>query len=571
MKLFTFCAALMMPCALHGQVSSGAQSTSAFELVITEIMADPEPSFGLPNAEYVEILNRSPQPVNLAGWTFFEGGNRILPDLTLLSGEYFIICANSDTLLFQPFGKVAGISTMSLTNGGEKVSIRNPLGQPVDSVTYSDTWYGNSFKKDGGWSLERIDTEFTCHQTANWSPSNNAQGGTPGSVNSVNGIYSDITPPILIRAFCPDSISVTLVFSEPLEPGSVSELQNYSFGNGLSAMSANISNPNNTYVNIILNSVLAKNITHTITVNQITDCAGNFIEDNSIARFGLTDSITDGVVINEILFNPLTGGYDFVELYHAGISLINVSSLKLASINLISGEYIKVAIITNEPWLLFPGEYLVLTEKPDVVANHYRSSFPFNFITMYDLPAMNADAGHIALLSGINIVDEVRYDEDQHFQLLENVKGVSLEKINPLRNGMEPTSWHSASPSVGFATPGLKNSQFVQKSSDLKFVSVYPEIFSPDHDGKDDVITFTVNAGEPGFIGNITIYNARGQVIYDNKKNHLLSTSDAFTWNGIDNSQLVATPGVYVALVEVFNLYGEVKKVKLPFVVATKL
>src|SRR5688572_17231266 len=132
------------------------------DLVISEFLADPDPPNYLPDAEFVEIYNRSQQDYSLNGWVLYDGSNRQLPSVTILPGQYLIICAFSDTGLFAGSGIVAGVSSLSLTNTGEKISLRDPDGVPVDSVLYSDAWYGSSFKKDGGWSLEKVDLDFSC-------------------------------------------------------------------------------------------------------------------------------------------------------------------------------------------------------------------------------------------------------------------------------------------------------------------------------------------------------------------------------------------------------------------------
>jgi hypothetical protein len=53
----------------------------------------------------------------------------------------------------------------------------------VDEVTYSDYWYHDDVKKDGGWTLELINPEApaACADSVNWTASNDAAGGTPDS------------------------------------------------------------------------------------------------------------------------------------------------------------------------------------------------------------------------------------------------------------------------------------------------------------------------------------------------------------------------------------------------------
>ena len=42
-------------------------------------------------------------------------------------------------------------------------------------------------------------------------------GGTPGKINSTDAVNPDKTPPKLTRAFATDSVTLSLVFDEPLD------------------------------------------------------------------------------------------------------------------------------------------------------------------------------------------------------------------------------------------------------------------------------------------------------------------------------------------------------------------
>ena len=49
-------------------LSSFGQIANRYDVVITEIMADPSPVVSLPNAEFIEIKNVSTNSFNLNGW-----------------------------------------------------------------------------------------------------------------------------------------------------------------------------------------------------------------------------------------------------------------------------------------------------------------------------------------------------------------------------------------------------------------------------------------------------------------------------------------------------------------------
>ena len=86
--------------------------------------------------------------------------------------------------------------------------------------------------------------------------------------------------------------------------------------------------------------------------------------------------------------------------------------------------------------------------------------------------------------------------------------------------------------------------------------------------GRDDVAMISYQFPEPGYMANISIFDAQGRLVRYLVKSGLCGTSGSFRWDGLgENSQRLAT-GVYVVLAEVFNLKGSTKQFKLPVVVA---
>ncbi|HET6992643.1 MAG TPA: lamin tail domain-containing protein, partial [Bacteroidia bacterium] len=155
-------------------------SATFHDVIINEIFADPSPQVGLPNAEFVEIYNRSSGNFDLNGWAFTDGTSTgALPAHVLAAGNYLILCANADTALFSPFGPTLGISSWpSLNNAGDNLKILDAGSSVIDSVDYDISWYQNVVKQNGGWSLELINPNsgIGCAPAGNWIASVNAAG-----------------------------------------------------------------------------------------------------------------------------------------------------------------------------------------------------------------------------------------------------------------------------------------------------------------------------------------------------------------------------------------------------------
>jgi hypothetical protein len=466
---------------------------------------------------------------------------------------------------------VAGISSLSLTNSGEKIAIRNSAGLSIDSLTFSDSWFEGTYKADGGWTLERIDTSFTCFNRSNWAAAIHPSGGTPGKVNSIAAVFLDDDPPVPVRAFCPDPVSFQIVFSEPLEFSLIDSID-IDILSGIQVMNVSSAGGDNTHILASLSDSISTGITYRCLVSGARDCPGNLMSANQEIWFGMADSSqVPDVVINEVLFNPPDGGADFVELFNRGSVIADLTSFSLLSYDEETGLPDEVAEIDGDPWLLFPGEYAVLSESPAAVAAFYSTTFPRGFPEMDDIPAMNVDAGDIGILFRGNPADRFRYTEEDHFQLLNDFKGISLERIDPYRASGDQSNWHSASEPSGFATPGFRNSQFASGDSSHTEVVADPEVFSPDNDGVDDVVTFRVRTPGAGYIGSINIFHSEGRPVRELASEHLSGTEASYSWDGTTDSGTRAPMGIYIALLEFFTIEGTVQRYRVAVVLAGDL
>ncbi|MES2880642.1 MAG: lamin tail domain-containing protein, partial [Bacteroidota bacterium] len=188
-------------------ILSFAQTAKQFDVIITEIMADPAPQVVLPNAEFLEVRNVSSTPYNLNGWRLTDGAGTatITTNFLLLSDSVVILCSNSNVGVFSMYGKSIGVTAFpSLDNDGEALVLSSPQNKVIHAVNYTTQWYANEAKKDGGWSLEMIDTKNPCAGADNWKASVAVVGGTPGKINSVNAINIDNKPPQLKRTISTD-------------------------------------------------------------------------------------------------------------------------------------------------------------------------------------------------------------------------------------------------------------------------------------------------------------------------------------------------------------------------------
>jgi hypothetical protein len=544
-----------------------------YDVVITEIMSDPSPSVGLPSNEWIELKNNSTSAINLQGWRIADqlGQSGEMPDYRLEANSYVIVCANSALAAMSAFGNTISVTSFpSLDNDGELLMLKNATGVTIHAIEYSTGWFQNELKKDGGWTLEMIDAGNPCNGGSNWSASINAAGGTPGSSNSVSASNPDGSAPELKSAFVKEPASVSLVFNEPLDSATAAQVGNYS-ATGINFINAEVVAPLfNTVVLTTITGLQPGTIYH-IVCNNITDCAGNKVASKNTARVGLPVPATAGdAVINEILFNPRSNAYDYVEFFNKSNKILDISKLYVASRNS-SNAINSITQISVKPTYFFPGEYIIVTVDAGNLALNYLVINNDVVFTRSSLPSFPDDEGDVLLLNEQGgIIDEVHYSDDWHFKLLSDVEGVSLERVDTGVETQNAGNWHSAASTAGYGTPGYQNSQLKNLQPGPAIVEINPKVFSPDNDGFDDLASIQYKVTEPGFVANVTIFDGAGRPVRNLVQNNSLSISGYWNWDGLNDKGLRLPVGTYIVFIEIFNLAGKKQSFKKALVLARK-
>ena len=551
-------------------LTSGAASGQSFNsLIVSEIMADPSPSVGLPEVEYLEVYNRTEQPIVLRNWQW-EIGSRtgVFPPDTLQAGQYALLISRTRIADMQRFGKVLGLTSFILPNEGAVISIRDAAGHLVFSLEYSDRWYPTTTLRNGGYALEMMDTDYPCGGLENWAVSVERSGGTPGRANSVRRPNPDLIAPRLLRVEVTDPQQLTAVFSEKIIPEAARIPQHWTLEGGLRLQEIEPIEPGLQRVALRLTNAIEEGKLYRLKVTNMQDCAGNSLTEAEVA-FGLPRPVAPGdVVLNELLFNPPTGGVDFVELYNTTASVISLKGWALGNIS--QGQPANWRTLTTDDYLLLPYDYVVLTTRPDWIRDYYPEAPERTLLAMPSLPSYpNAQGGVVIREAAGLLMDRFDYNERDHFTLFSGRRGVSLERVRADFPTNQPTNWHSAAATAGYATPGYQNSQAGREAPPVPFV-VEPVAFSPDGDGQDDYTQIKYLLGSPGVVATLHIYDAGGRLVKTLLSNQLIGTSGAVTWDGTDLQGRPVPTGNYVVWIETFTTQGSTEHYKLRVVVARR-
>jgi flagellar hook assembly protein FlgD len=75
---------------------------------------------------------------------------------------------------------------------------------------------------------------------------------------------------------------------------------------------------------------------------------------------------------------------------------------------------------------------------------------------------------------------------------------------------------------------------------------------------------------EPGYVANVTIYDAGGRPVRVLQRNTTIAASGSFRWDGLNDKQQRVATGNYIVLFEAFNLQGKKQAFKKGVTVARK-
>ncbi|MEQ8469964.1 MAG: lamin tail domain-containing protein [Marinoscillum sp.] len=533
------------------------------ELIISEIMADPEPVVGLPPSEYLEIFNTSDKLISLSGLTLSDDNNLLaLPSVTISSRSYLLLTPTSSVTDFPDSIDIVGVvGWNSLNNGGELLTILSE-NNLVFQIAYSNDWYTEDL--DGGVSLEMKDLNNPCGGAVNWGSSTASQGGSPGYANASSESVPDNFGPRLIGAEVLSGSQVLLRFDEDL---SINAEKNIAYVTEPELDVASTSFYENDRRALLMNlkTQLLINEPVTIQVFGLLDCLGNGREGNQITIVLPDMSEAGDILLNEVLFNPRSGGVDFVELYNQSEKYLDIE-----------GWFLGRAVDDNVESRLIdlshtvaPNGYVAMTTDTISIRNQYPKG-KGTLLQLSSIPNYPNEEGSVVLLGPQQVImDRFDYSDDYHLAFLDDVDGVSLERINASAPTNDKNNWTSASSAVGYATPGYVNSQSFEAPATTAKVKIEPKVFVPGsvNPAHQSFTTINYQLSQSGQFANITIFNQMGQPVTELARGTTLSTSGFIRWDGTSSSGDRVRMGYYIVLFELYDGSGNKQLIKETVVV----
>jgi hypothetical protein len=156
-------------------------------VVINEVMF--APISGDPGDQYIELYNRSADPLDLGGWQLRDAVAFTFPTNTAIPGQGYIVVAKDAGRLLGKYPQLNARNTVGefkgqLSNNGERIVLTRPLTListsaqgvptanliqvPVTEVTYGAAGRWSRWADAGGSSLELVSPDADPLRAANW-------------------------------------------------------------------------------------------------------------------------------------------------------------------------------------------------------------------------------------------------------------------------------------------------------------------------------------------------------------------------------------------------------------------
>ncbi len=510
-------------------------------LVINEIMFNPEP--GAP--EWIELYNPGPLPISPAGWRIRDASGRtavvaVAAEETMPPGGYAVIAADPSVRLAYAIPEDSPVWTAApfpaLNNRRETVALLDFAGFEIDSVVYA---LASSLPRNI--SLERVREDWPATDPQNWQASVDSAGATPGRFNSVSPLEFDaavdgrgltLSPNpatrqdwlqirIPVRNIGRQPVRLTqaslwLAADDPYSPQTVADARELAQTLGVGE-------------ELLVTFEWQPPQSGRFAMRMEIEAANDARPHNNRFEFELPVGYVRGdAVINEIMARPEEGQPEWIEVINLLDAPVDLSGWRVADARTASGP------VPENTWLA-PGELLVLAQEP--VAGLPEAAYR----VLDDWPSLNNDRDRLMLLDfNSGVIDSLEYVAPASA-----LAGVSLERIQPRLSGNDASNWSSSVDPAG-NTPGRRNSVFVEWLPEASTLTVSPNPFSPDGDGREDFTLIRYDLPMVTGRVHLFVFDMSGRRVRQLLNNAPTGSQRTVIWDGRDDAGRVLPLGLYI-------------------------
>ncbi|HEX9655684.1 MAG TPA: lamin tail domain-containing protein, partial [Bacteroidota bacterium] len=537
-------------------------------VVINEIMY--APVGGIP--EWIELINSSADSVRLEGWKIGNRLNRYSLPTTLIAPSEYVVITRDSALMRQAYQNISGgliqltsLPTFLWNNNGDAVVLAQTSGLVQDSVTYLTAWGGSN-----GASLERIDAFGFSQDSTNWGSSLDSLGATPGRRNSVVLLDDDLA----ITTMSPLSFQVNSVVEIPftIQNKGKNTVTAFSVEVYLDANEDSLGTLEEFLATLPFTSIQPIPRQDSLVgwyqwnspssgdhgfIFRVQYAADGRISNNSSWMKVRVGYPKGSVLINEIMYDPLAGQAEYIELFNSTGTAISLTGWSLTDLPTPSGSH-NTYKLQGRNISISAGSYFTIASDSSLM--NLFPTIPDSALYVVGGGSLSlnneGDAGVIRDILG-SAIDSVLYSTSWHNPGVSDVKGRSLERINPSLPANDGRNWSTCASPIG-GTPGMKNSIFSSIRPSNARLEFQPNPFSPDGDGTDDFTIIHYELPLQVSVISVKIYDVRGRLIRRLATNEPAGAQGQLVWDGKHDDGQKASIGMYIVLLEAIDEQGGV-------------
>ena len=258
------------------------------------------------------------------------------------------------------------------------------------------------------------------------------------------------------------------------------------------------------------------------------------------------------LLINEILFNPEADGVDFIEIINVSDTIFDLTNIQLGN---------KKQTYSLPSYILYPDSVVAVTKDTLILCNQYDCLFSNNIIQVDKMLPLPNDSGYVRILCDTILIDSLFYKSSMHHVLLNNVEGISLQRL-------ENTSWGSSS-SIVKATPGYHfyiaqedNEDIITDNEGDFFKLSSNSVHINSVDISDNLILAYYLSQSQRV--SVQVFSLNGYPVYTILESQLLSGEGKLFWDGRGENLSVLPVGIYVILIEFYTSENKYLYQKFP-------
>lgn len=520
------------------------------QVVVNEVL--PVPPTGEP--EWVEVYNGSDTTAELTGWWIADLRTAVrLPPLRLPARGYAVLTRDTAALREVrqlPEGVVlCELRLPTLNNTSDAVILRRADSVLVDSLFYSLRW-GRS-----GISLERRQPTSPAWSPENLAPCQAPTGATPGELNSITPVPSDYQ----LREFRLSTPTTVLVVVENTgtEEQAGASCTLWIDRNHDSVFTADercwqqgvptLMPGHRWQFTIAVDSLWAAIPEGWYECQAVVNLPGDARRWNDTLRRRFYRSIAlPAVRINEILYEPVPGGAEFVELVNVGPDTLVLEGWKLHDWSPSAADTVCVPVPLRVP----PGGFAVIAWDSAIVGAYPQLQTNPGFVLAGGTLALN-NTGDVLVVRDPNgvVVDSLAYTPEWHDPVLSSSQrqGRSLEKLHPLLPSAERSSWSSSAAALG-ATPGELNSIAVPLPREGTLTAAPNPLRLSSEERRYCVLSYELPFGR-AFL-TVRLFTEEGAHVRTLAHALFTASTGYVVWDGRTDRGELVPPGIYVVLLE---------------------